>query len=116
MWASPSRPPTPFLHAVELTGGDPARWVHVGDDIETDVQGAQAMGMRAVWINRTGADAACQASSRTQNCRRSTGCRRWWSGCYTGRTDRTGGRCAAAVYQLWPPSTEPNSSPEVAPK
>ena len=45
----------PFLHAVELAGADPARWVHVGDDIETDVRGAQAMGMRAVWINRRGA-------------------------------------------------------------
>ncbi len=32
------------------------------------------------------------------------------------RTESTGGRCRAAVCQLWPPSTEPNSSPEVAPK
>ncbi len=44
----------PFLHAVEMSGGDPARWVHVGDDLVTDVQGAQAMGMRAVWVNRRG--------------------------------------------------------------
>ena len=44
----------PFLHAVKLAEGDPARWVHVGDDIETDVQGAQSVGMRAVWINRNG--------------------------------------------------------------
>ncbi len=45
----------PFLHAVKLTAGDPRRWVHVGDDVETDIQGAQAVGMKAVWINRNGA-------------------------------------------------------------
>ncbi len=44
----------PFRRAVELCGGDPARWVHVGDGLETDVAGAQACGMRAVWINRAG--------------------------------------------------------------
>ncbi len=44
----------PFQHAVELCGGDPARWVHVGDGLDTDVAGAQASGMKAVWINRAG--------------------------------------------------------------
>jgi len=44
----------PFLHAAELAGGAPERWVHVGDDLDTDVAGAQACGMKAVWINRTG--------------------------------------------------------------
>ncbi len=44
----------PFRHAIELCGGDPARWVHVGDGLETDVAGAQACGMKAVWINRAG--------------------------------------------------------------
>ncbi len=44
----------PFLHAVELSGGDPARWVHVGDELDTDIAGAQACGMKAVWINRAG--------------------------------------------------------------
>ena len=44
----------PFLHAAELAGGQPERWVHVGDDLDTDVAGAQACGMKAVWINRTG--------------------------------------------------------------
>jgi FMN phosphatase YigB (HAD superfamily) len=44
----------PFLHAAKLAGGEPERWVHVGDDLDTDVAGAQACGMRAVWINRTG--------------------------------------------------------------
>jgi HAD superfamily hydrolase (TIGR01509 family) len=45
----------PFLHAAELAGGHPDRWVHVGDDLELDVAGAQACGMWAVWVNRTGA-------------------------------------------------------------
>lgn len=44
----------PFLHAAELAGGEPERWVHVGDDLDTDVAGAQACGMKAVWINRAG--------------------------------------------------------------
>jgi FMN hydrolase / 5-amino-6-(5-phospho-D-ribitylamino)uracil phosphatase len=44
----------PFQHAVELCGGDPARWVHVGDGLDTDIAGAQASGMKAVWINRAG--------------------------------------------------------------
>ena len=44
----------PFLRAAELCGGDPQRWVHVGDSLETDIAGAQACGMKAVWINRAG--------------------------------------------------------------
>ena len=46
--------PEPFARAVELAGGHPERWVHVGDDIEIDVGGAQAFGMHAVWLNRFG--------------------------------------------------------------
>jgi FMN hydrolase / 5-amino-6-(5-phospho-D-ribitylamino)uracil phosphatase len=44
----------PFRRAVDLCDGDPARWVHVGDGLDTDVAGAQACGMKAVWINRAG--------------------------------------------------------------
>jgi FMN phosphatase YigB (HAD superfamily) len=44
----------PFAMAMSLAGGDPSRWVHVGDSLESDVQGAQAFGLRAVWINRRG--------------------------------------------------------------
>ena len=44
----------PFALAVELSGGLPSRWVHVGDSIESDVVGAQAFGLKAVWINRRG--------------------------------------------------------------
>jgi putative hydrolase of the HAD superfamily len=39
---------------VRLTGGDPAQWVHVGDELPLDIGGAQAYGMRAVWLNRYG--------------------------------------------------------------
>jgi FMN hydrolase / 5-amino-6-(5-phospho-D-ribitylamino)uracil phosphatase len=46
--------PAAFRRAIELSGGDPARWVHVGDGLDTDIAGAQACGMRAVWINRAG--------------------------------------------------------------
>jgi putative hydrolase of the HAD superfamily len=42
---------------VELVGRDPARWVHVGDEMVTDVEGAQAYGMLAVWLNRSGVGA-----------------------------------------------------------
>lgn len=44
----------PFALAVELSGGLPSRWVHVGDSVESDVLGAQAFGLRAVWVNRRG--------------------------------------------------------------
>jgi len=36
------------LDALELT---PDRVVHVGDDVDADIEGAKALGMRAVWIN-----------------------------------------------------------------
>jgi HAD superfamily hydrolase (TIGR01549 family) len=45
----------PFRRAVEVAGRDPRRWVHVGDELVTDVEGAQAFGMLAVWLNRGGA-------------------------------------------------------------
>lgn len=48
--------PEPFELALQLSGGDSRRWVHVGDSIESDVLGAQAFGLRAVWINRRGAE------------------------------------------------------------
>jgi HAD superfamily hydrolase (TIGR01509 family) len=52
--AGPKPGPEPFARAVELAGGRPDRWVHVGDDVEIDVGGAQAFGMRGVWLNRFG--------------------------------------------------------------
>jgi len=49
--------PAPFARAVELVGHDTRHWVHVGDEIGTDVEGAQAFGMLGVWLNRAGAAA-----------------------------------------------------------
>jgi FMN hydrolase / 5-amino-6-(5-phospho-D-ribitylamino)uracil phosphatase len=50
--AKPAR--EPFELALTLSGGHPSQWVHVGDSIQSDVLGAQAFGLRAVWVNRRG--------------------------------------------------------------
>jgi HAD superfamily hydrolase (TIGR01549 family) len=47
--------PEIFLAALESMDVRPDRAVHVGDSLYADVSGAQAVGMRTVWINRTGA-------------------------------------------------------------
>ena len=46
-----------FLAACEAMGVAPDQAIYVGDDLRLDVQGAQGVGMRAVWMNRTGSDA-----------------------------------------------------------
>lgn len=43
--------PRIFLQALDKAGVSPERVVHVGDDAETDVDGAAQVGMRAVWVN-----------------------------------------------------------------
>jgi putative hydrolase of the HAD superfamily len=43
-----------FQHACELLGVSPADTVMIGDSLNTDVRGAQAAGMRSVWLNRGG--------------------------------------------------------------
>lgn len=52
--------PDLFLAALADAGADPAEAAHVGDHPETDVHGARAAGLHAVWFNPTGtqADAA----------------------------------------------------------
>ena len=42
-----------FLEACRMLGVATAEAVYVGDDLLLDVQGAQAAGLRAVWMNRT---------------------------------------------------------------
>ena len=45
--------PEPFLEACRQLGVDPAATLFVGDDLERDVQGAAAVGMKtaqAVWF------------------------------------------------------------------
>lgn len=53
--------PAIFLAACEAMGVAPADAVYVGDDLRLDVRGAQAVGMRAVWMNRTGSTAHLDA-------------------------------------------------------
>ncbi len=45
-----------FHAACERLGHAPAHVLHVGDDIEMDVVGAQRAGLRTCWINRTAAE------------------------------------------------------------
>ena len=53
--------PSIFLAACEAMGVAPADAVYIGDDLRLDVRGAQAVGMRAVWMNRTGSTAHVDA-------------------------------------------------------
>ncbi|WP_020142821.1 HAD family hydrolase [Terracoccus sp. 273MFTsu3.1] len=43
-----------YLEACRLVGAQPHRVVCIGDSIEWDVLGAQAAGLRAVWLDRRG--------------------------------------------------------------
>lgn len=47
--------PRTFQIAVERAGCSMDQLLHVGDSLETDVEGAQAVGALAVWLNRDGA-------------------------------------------------------------
>lgn len=44
--------PEPFLHALALANCEPHECIHIGDDIENDVRGAQRLGIYTIWINR----------------------------------------------------------------
>ncbi|KRC89442.1 HAD family hydrolase [Terrabacter sp. Root85] len=46
--------PRVYLEACRLVGAEPRRVVCIGDSIEWDVLGAQAAGLRAVWLDRGG--------------------------------------------------------------
>ncbi len=46
--------PAPFRRALDLLGLRPHQVLHVGDSLGSDVCGAQALGIRAVWVNRSG--------------------------------------------------------------
>ena len=41
-----------FQRALELLGAEPGEAWHVGDSLDTDVAGARAAGLVAVWLNR----------------------------------------------------------------
>jgi HAD superfamily hydrolase (TIGR01509 family) len=44
--------PAIFLHAANALASDPADCVMIGDNPEADIRGAQAAGIRSVWIQR----------------------------------------------------------------
>lgn len=44
--------PAPFLHALERAGTAPANTLHIGDHPVDDIQGAQGVGLHALWFNR----------------------------------------------------------------
>jgi putative hydrolase of the HAD superfamily len=46
--------PAVFRLALELAGAEPAEALHVGDSLENDVEGAAAVGIRAVLLAREG--------------------------------------------------------------
>ncbi|MCP4643703.1 MAG: HAD family hydrolase [bacterium] len=51
-----NRKPQPdgFNRVLELLGASPAESAMVGDNLKSDIQGACAMGIHAVWLNRKG--------------------------------------------------------------
>lgn len=53
--------PDIFRHACAAMQVAPQEAVYVGDDLRLDVQGAQAAGLRAVWMNRQGSSAHLEA-------------------------------------------------------
>jgi len=48
--------PAIFLHAANELASDPADCVMIGDNPDADIRGAQAAGMRSVWIQRPALD------------------------------------------------------------
>ncbi len=46
--------PEPFLRALALSACEPHECIHIGDDAENDVRGAQRLGIHTIWINRRG--------------------------------------------------------------
>jgi len=51
----PKPSPVVFRAALDVAGAAPEEALHVGDSLESDVQGARAAGVRAVLIDRSGA-------------------------------------------------------------
>jgi putative hydrolase of the HAD superfamily len=46
--------PEPFLAALAGLGCSPSQCIHIGDDIENDIRGAQRVGLHTVWMNPAG--------------------------------------------------------------
>merc|ERR1712048_603260 len=55
--------PAPYMKACELAGCVPGEVLFVGDNPVDDIAGPQALGMRAVWLNRKGTSWAEEAKN-----------------------------------------------------
>ena len=44
----------PFLRALAIADCTAAQCIHIGDDMDNDVRGAQRVGMHTIWVNRRG--------------------------------------------------------------
>ncbi|MDB6062309.1 MAG: family hydrolase [Verrucomicrobiaceae bacterium] len=54
--ARPKPHPEPFEEALRISGYAPHQCIHIGDDVENDVRGAQRMGFATIWMNSVGAE------------------------------------------------------------
>jgi putative hydrolase of the HAD superfamily len=52
--AHPKPHPEPFEAALRHAQCRPEQAIHIGDHVDHDIRGAQAAGMRTIWINRAG--------------------------------------------------------------
>jgi putative hydrolase of the HAD superfamily len=50
----PKPHPEPFLAALAGLGCSAAQCIHIGDDIENDIRGAQRVGLHTIWMNPMG--------------------------------------------------------------
>ena len=50
----PKPAPDLFERALAATGSTPAQMMHIGDSLDTDIAGANAIGATSVWLNREG--------------------------------------------------------------
>jgi len=53
-----------FRHALESLAAKPADTWMVGDDLHADIEGAQRLGIHAIWIDPSGAGLPCEAPVR----------------------------------------------------
>ena len=55
-----------FMRALEALAASPTETVMVGDSLTRDILGAQRAGLKGIWLNRCGKDAANQVTPDTQ--------------------------------------------------
>ena len=83
-----------------------------GDDLDTDVAGAQACGMKAVWINRAGVPLPGGLRARRRAAARSTGCAVVTASlrCLTGARHLSGSRASPSETSARPSRTSETSA------